>query len=165
METRQDQPSTKHGILRRWRYHSAIVFCRRTQDMPRILRKWMRASQVTATTLVVLLILCPAIVDLMIPSGWIVVSSGQELWLGFIRTYLSLALVPLVIGTYWYVGAVRRRVEEHDLLLCTHCGYSLVGLSEQGNCPECGGLFDVWEVRHEWKKWFGALGRASAPRP
>ena len=30
---------------------------------------------------------------------------------------------------------------------CGHCGYELTGLSEEGQCPECGAYYDVWSGR------------------
>jgi len=118
----------------------------------------------TAVTLLALLIAFSAIPDLLIPGGLLVVSAEQELWLGFIAKYVVFPLIPVVVvGSYCYVGAIRRRVEGHDLLVCTHCGYPLVGLSEHGNCPECGGVYCLPEVRDQWKRWFGSLGRANLP--
>ena len=50
--------------------------------------------------------------------------------------------------------AVRRTATEADNALCWDCGYRLLGLPEEGRCPECGWPYDDLEqVRKAWEAW------------
>ena len=50
--------------------------------------------------------------------------------------------------------AVRRTATEADNALCWQCGYRLLGLAEEGRCPECGWRYDDLEqVRKAWEAW------------
>ena len=72
-------------------------------------------------------------------------------------------LVWLAIGVFWLllliVGqwevrmkrALKKRVTEHNNLLCFTCGYCLIGASDK--CPECGTPFDREEVVKFWQEW------------
>lgn len=79
-----------------------------------------------------------------------------------IRAYYSIAIVAGVIGLITAYGIhVRARakwirdVKESDGALCPHCGYSLRGLADHQNCPECGRPYDLEQVRARWRNWLG----------
>lgn len=48
-----------------------------------------------------------------------------------------------------------RAATESDGALCLHCGYSLRGLPDHQNCPECGRPYDLEKVRARWRNWLG----------
>jgi hypothetical protein len=71
-------------------------------------------------------------------------------------------LVVVGIGIGWWVGSVlfpsrraflARRIVESDYLLCMNCRYSLRGLKDHDQCPECGNQFDLKEVQKFWRNW------------
>ena len=37
--------------------------------------------------------------------------------------------------------------------VCTRCGYSLVGLPEKHECPECGEAYERAELARTWRRW------------
>ena len=53
---------------------------------------------------------------------------------------LSLPLWPLVLVLAWIAWRLRSRAAFRGAGLCVNCGYSLVGLSADATCPECGHL-------------------------
>lgn len=79
-----------------------------------------------------------------------------------VRAYYSIAIVAGVIGLITAYGIhVRARARwiraatESDGALCLHCGYSLRGLPDHQNCPECGRAYDLEQVRARWRNWLG----------
>lgn len=49
----------------------------------------------------------------------------------------------------------RRRLREHNGLLCMTCGHSLVGLPVRGRCPECARGYVHEEVQDFWRSSYG----------
>ncbi|MBI5764502.1 MAG: hypothetical protein HZA51_13355 [Planctomycetes bacterium] len=79
-----------------------------------------------------------------------------------IHAYYPIAIVAGVIGLISAYGIhVRARakwiraLKESDGALCPHCGYSLRGLPDHQNCPECGRPYDLEQVRACWRNWLG----------
>lgn len=79
-----------------------------------------------------------------------------------IRAYYSIAIVAGVISLISAYGIhVRARAKwihaltDSDGALCPHCGYSLRGLPDHQNCPECGRHYDLEQVRARWRNWLG----------
>ena len=61
---------------------------------------------------------------------------------------LMLAIGGLISIVLWAMkNVVRSRKDD----FCIHCGYSVVGLGEEGHCPECGRHFSLLLIR-EFKK-------------
>lgn len=50
---------------------------------------------------------------------------------------------------------LRRSVIESGGALCTHCGFSLGGLRESTQCPECGKQFELEDTLRQWRRVFG----------
>lgn len=124
----------------RWRQNTAVAFALHAKSVPRILRRGMWIHKAVVGPLALLLLL----------------STVYELWLEYALLVLGLGTLALVSLLYLHVGSIRRRVEANDGALCTECGSSLVGQSEQGECPVCGTSFDLDRVRHQWGEWFSS---------
>ncbi len=58
---------------------------------------------------------------------------------------------PLVFGHR--ARRFKKHVKERDYQLCINCGYDLVGLPQEYRCPECGGQYNMPEVKEAWQKW------------
>lgn len=79
---------------------------------------------------------------------------------------LTLAIGGIVSIVIW---AIKNVVKARKDDFCIHCGYSVVGLGEEGQCPECGRHFSLLLI-HEYRKdphFFVDRWRAlkDAPRP
>lgn len=59
-----------------------------------------------------------------------------------------------IIGSMLATRRVGRRIREDGYQVCP-CGYSLKGLSQTGNCPECGREFDLEVLPTQWHRWLG----------
>jgi hypothetical protein len=82
------------------------------------------------------------------PGGWEMVRGGKWHWWwpqpwdtgssggfgGSIGGFVIPVGIVTFVGYAMYTRANRRRTK----LECVHCGYSMVGLPEEGECPECG---------------------------
>ena len=50
--------------------------------------------------------------------------------------------------------AISRKAGEAHNALCWRCGYRLLGLAEEGRCPECAWQYeDLEQVRKAWQAW------------
>ncbi|MGB2987891.1 MAG: hypothetical protein WBE26_18640 [Phycisphaerae bacterium] len=47
-----------------------------------------------------------------------------------------------------------RTVRAHQYEVCWNCGYSLHGLPDVHNCPECGTEYEKDTLRNDWISWF-----------
>ena len=65
--------------------------------------------------------------------------------------YLLLGLVLLAF--FVHLRRWRKKAQRLDYHLCVHCAYSLHGLSESGNCPECGSEYTFQGCEIVWKKF------------
>lgn len=50
---------------------------------------------------------------------------------------------------------IRRVVRQYEYLICLQCGYSLRGLPDHYQCPECGMQFDHESLRQAWQQKLG----------
>jgi len=80
-----------------------------------------------------------------------VIRAYTDHWLmpTFLVLTLALSIIRLV--------AVRRFCSDlfaHDFEICVECGYSLTGLPERHQCPECGKAYDMKETRLAWRRVF-----------
>jgi hypothetical protein len=79
-----------------------------------------------------------------------------------IRAYTDHWLVPTFLVLMFGLSiirlvAVRRFCADlfaHDFEICVECGYSLTGLPERHQCPECGKAYDMKETRLAWRRVF-----------
>lgn len=71
----------------------------------------------------------------------------------------ALAAVLVVAWCVWYWRRLKRRAREVLVrtrgLTCLSCGFSLVGLEENGQCPECGVSY---YADHLGRCWSNAAG-------
>jgi hypothetical protein len=70
--------------------------------------------------------------------GWIVVLPFAGVF-GFVLFKVALIGVAILISLR--SRALRRVLDARRELFCIHCGYSLKGLEEEPDCPECGMVF------------------------
>ena len=78
-------------------------------------------------------------------------------WIGIKWTILALAIPVVLLG-----DLMRREVGMRQEPFCIHCGYTLLGLPEQGRCPECGSGYSrqlIEEYRRD-PEWFIRRWRA-----
>jgi len=101
--------------------------------------------------------------------GWgftVIPDTDKLIGYGEISLFLALCVIVFVGVAFWDVYTVRRRLSENDLLLCTNCGYSLLGLPTNGRCPECGTIYESGNVRYIWGQFFGEhTDRGAHERP
>jgi hypothetical protein len=85
---------------------------------------------------------------------------------GYVRADDAASLVFTALGgvlvaawCVWYWRRLRRRARETLVrtrgLTCLGCGFSLVGLEENGHCPECGASY---YADHLTRCWSDAAG-------
>ena len=87
---------------------------------------------------------------------------GAYWWIAF-RIFAVIAPVPLLFIDYFRFKAIRARPDP----FCVHCGYTLTGLPEEGNCPECGRPFrmKVVEMFRRDPQWVIAYWRSAGKPP
>ncbi len=74
------------------------------------------------------------------------------------QSWLLILLIPIVtviqVLTFALLRKERRRavaiVQAANFQICPRCRYSLKGLEEQGDCPECGTHYTAASLRTEW---------------
>ena len=76
--------------------------------------------------------------------------------------------VVLGIGTPVYLilrsRTLRARLQSMEGRICPGCGQSLVGLGDEGTCPECGVDFEIGKVRKRWGLVAGEEGPPGRPK-
>lgn len=74
-------------------------------------------------------------------------------WLGINAVTGELKLLVFVggIGFVVIANVIKKIVKERKDDFCIHCGYSLVNVTEEGRCPECGRAFHLLVVA-EYRK-------------
>jgi hypothetical protein len=83
-----------------------------------------------------------------------------------IRAYTDHWLMPTFLVLMFGLGmirlvAVRRFCADlfaNDFEMCVECGYSLTGLPERPQCPECGKAYDMKDTRLAWRRVFDLPG-------
>lgn len=60
----------------------------------------------------------------------------------------------LLVRAHILLRRMRTAIERSAYALCPNCGYSLVGLPREHECPECGYEYDLVEVEAQWREWF-----------
>jgi hypothetical protein len=74
----------------------------------------------------------------------------------WVLSNIKLLALPLVLGAWLAGKGMLRIVHGRKDHFCIHCGYSLDGLADEGDCPECGNPY-LFRVIMEYKKdpgWF-----------
>lgn len=69
----------------------------------------------------------------------------------------AFAAVPAASLGVFGVAVLRflRRLRACGGRLCPACGYALVGLDEDGVCPECGTKYTARQLRYTWQDYLG----------
>ncbi len=88
-------------------------------------------------------------------------------------TWFFAALIPTIIATQLLMVALLRKeqrrakavVEAADFKICPRCRYSLKGLDDQGDCPECGRRYSQDELRRTWTAAYELAGADSTATP
>ncbi len=85
--------------------------------------------------------------DLPLHPLWRVVQLGAAAWL---------------VWDVWYarpkrVAALRERLESEQFRLCPRSLYSLAGLAEDGDCPECGRPYHSQDLPNDWERLLTAF--------
>ena len=57
--------------------------------------------------------------------------------------------------TGWRILHLRRLHCDADGRICPKCGHLLVGLEDEGTCPECGTPFNLADVKRQWQSIIG----------
>jgi hypothetical protein len=69
---------------------------------------------------------------------------------------IPLVIVTTTFGTIWYTRRHKARIKRAVLAAsgraCVACVYDLGGMSDTGDCPECGRRFDIAADRRSWKQ-------------
>ena len=109
----------------------------------------------TVTATVGLLILCYQLLVIVL----VIVGVDQLPGFRFSRLVTGPAIV-LFAGACWLIPMLAKRrfakrVRARDFRICGTCGYSLIGLPDCYQCPECGSAYDANELRNNWLAWLG----------
>jgi len=98
-------------------------------------------------------------VVLMAASAACSVIFWQSRWT-LVMFFVVLGTVSLAMPVFLVARTLRlRRVYlASDGRICPQCGHSLLGLGEEGICPECGKEFERSDVRLQWKDIIGVKG-------
>lgn len=85
----------------------------------------------------------------------------QPLAIGWLHRFGALVCVIIFVmhlliesyGIRYARGRFKRYLIKHDWKVCGHCGYSLTGLPQKYQCPECGVGFEQAELIEKWQRW------------
>jgi hypothetical protein len=96
-----------------------------TTDVARAIGwRWLILAPALATGIVL------PMLPLFIYHGWLFAASTWKIWV----TAWAIVVSMVAYG-------IRNVVKTRRDPFCIHCGYSLTGLAEEGQCPECGRLY------------------------
>jgi hypothetical protein len=84
---------------------------------------------------------------LSVPGNLIQIWDRFSIWVGLI-----FFMIIMMIFVHWQLRW-RKRVQASDYLLCLCCGYTLEGLPEEGNCPECGVDYRSRDCQMVWERF------------
>jgi len=97
--------------------------------------KWWRPSIGTAFATSPIAWLVGVFAGVCLLLGWIVVLP----FLGVAGVALfKIAVIGVAIVMWLRTSAIRRALDARREPFCIHCGYSLRGLEDERECPECG---------------------------
>ena len=96
------------------------------------------------------------VMGLLDAYGFVSISPGyfRKMWIVWLYGLLPGALV-LAGVSIWRLRVFRRFIRQNEYLVCLQCGYSLRGIPDHYECPECGVEYDHARLRVEWKRLLG----------
>jgi len=112
-------------------------------------RSWGSLDLLVFGGQVVIILLLPALL-LAVYLGWISVFAFASLAAPLLLL-ASIGWMLLLAGRGIHRSKRLRELRTHEYRICQACGYLLVGLPDDGNCPECGSSYDRQETIRSWQ--------------
>jgi len=84
--------------------------------------------------------------------GWITRWLPGE-WLLLFWVLFVIHSVLLVYGLRFARGHFKRLLLKNEWRICVACGYSLRGLPDRHQCPECGTEYEIETLAQQWHAW------------
>ena len=120
---------------------------------------WRRITISRVLSRFVLILACVVVIGLPLAAGACYAMGHSGIrnaifagpWIGDWALPVALVVILAVWVPPWYAKRrLNRFVRRNRFRVCPYCAYVLAGLPDKHNCPECGNLYDLEEVRQLW---------------